>query len=102
MLLLTSTWEPFGLVLPEAMSCGLPVISFSGLKGPDSIITDGVDGFLVKDRDVENFARCICQLIEQPNLCQELGRNAKACSQRYAANHIMPMWIKMIESLSNK
>ena len=102
MLLLTSTWEPFGLVLPEAMSCGLPVISFSGLKGPDSIITDGVDGFLVKDRDVENFARCICPLIEQPNLCQELGRNAKACSQRYAANHIMPMWIKMIESLSNK
>ena len=101
MLLLTSIWEPFGLVLPEAMSCGLPVVSFSGLKGPDSIITDGVDGFLVKNRDVEKFACRICLLIEQPKICQQLGRNAKTNSQRYGAGYIMPMWLEMIKSLTN-
>ena len=56
-LLLTSLYEPFGLVLPEAMSCGLPVVAFDCPFGPADIITDGVDGFLIKNRDIKEFAR---------------------------------------------
>lgn len=99
MLLLTSTWEPFGLVLPEAMSCGLPVVSFSGLKGPNSIITDGVDGFLVKNRDVNEFATRVCQLIEDKNLRIQMGQAAIKSSQRYRADTIMPKWKELLESL---
>ena len=56
-LLLTSLYEPFGLVLPEAMSCGLPVVAFDCPYGPADIITDGVDGFLVGNRSIETFAQ---------------------------------------------
>ena len=98
-MLLTSTWEPFGLVLPEAMSCGIPVVSFAGLKGPDSIITDGVDGYLVKNRSVDDFADRVCLLIENPRLRQEMGKKAILSSQRYKAENIMPMWKDLFESL---
>ena len=67
-LLLTSLYEPFGLVLPEAMSCGLPVIAFDCPYGPSDIITDGVDGFLIKNRDIDEFANKVCLLIENEEL----------------------------------
>ena len=97
-LLLTSRWEPFGLVLPEAMSCGLPVVSFEG-DGPNSIITDGEDGFLVKDYDIGVFAERVCQLIENEELRQSMGRRAILSALRYSAENIMPMWKQLFESL---
>ena len=102
MLMLTSTWEPFGLVIPEAMSCGVPVVSFAGLKGPDSIINDGYDGFLIENRNVDIFANRVCQLIEDNVLCQRLGKNAIKSSQRYKTDTIIPLWRGLIESLTMK
>lgn len=100
MLLLTSIYEPFGLVIPEAMSCGLPVVSFEG-DGPCDIITDGEDGFIVCKRDVEFFANRVCQLIEDKQLRQRMGQNAIQSAQRYAPEHIMPMWKQFYESLTS-
>ena len=98
MLLLTSIWEPFGLVIPEAMSCGLPVVSFEG-DGPCDIITDGVDGFIVKDRNIEAFANRVCQLMEDTELRKHMGQTAIFSVQRYSVEHIMPMWQELFESL---
>ena len=101
MLLLTSLWEPFGLVVPEAMSCGLPVVSFEA-DGPCSIISDGQDGFVVKDRNVEEFANRVCQLIEDKELRQRMGRQAVSSSQRFTQEAIMPMWKNLFEKLTRK
>lgn len=98
MLILTSLYEPFGLVLPEAMSCGLPVISFDCPYGPADIITDGVDGFLIKNRSIEAFADKVCLLIDNPQLRKEMGKAGVLSSQRYHANQIMPLW----QTLFNK
>ena len=98
-LLLTSLYEPFGLVLPEAMSCGLPVVAFNCPYGPADIISDGVDGFLIKNRNVETFAECVCQLIEDEQLRLSMGGNAVISSQRYFAKNIMPLWKQMFESV---
>ena len=102
MLLLTSVYEPFGLVLPEAMSCGLPVVSFDCPYGPADIITDGVDGFLIKNRDVQAFADRVCQLIEDKELRVRMGQEAIKSSQRYRADVIMPKWKELFESLCRK
>ena len=102
MLLLTSVYEPFGLVLPEAMSCGLPVVSFDCPYGPADIITDGVDGFLIKNRDVQAFADRVCQLIEDKELRVRMGQAAIKSSQRYRADVIMPKWKELFESLCRK
>ena len=98
MLVLTSRWEPFGLVIPEAMSCGLPVVSFD-CDGPASIITDGEDGFLIKDRNVERLAKRVCQLIEDMDMRRRMGEAAICSSQRFAAAHVMPKWKELFESI---
>lgn len=100
-LLLTSLYEPFGLVLPEAMSCGLPVVAFDCPYGPADIITDGVDGFLIKDRNVELFAQRVSQLISDYDLRVQMGKAAVISSQRYQASRIMPQWIQLFEQLTS-
>jgi glycosyltransferase involved in cell wall biosynthesis len=102
MLLLTSRYEPFGMVLPEAMSYGLPVVAFDCPYGPADIIADGQDGFLVKDRDIEDFANKVCLLMENQDLRQQMGQAAILSSQRYLADRIMPVWQELFESLGTK
>lgn len=101
-LLLTSIFEPFGLVLPEAMSCGLPVVAFDCPYGPADIIKDGVDGFLIKNRDVNEFADRVCQLIEDRELRVRMGHAAVKSAQRYRADLIMPKWKDLFERLCRK
>ena len=98
MLVLTSRWEPFGLVIPEAMSCGLPVVSFEG-DGPCSIISDGVDGYIVANRDTDRMADRLCHLIEDETLRRRMGEAAVRSAQRYTADHIMPMWKAFFDKL---
>ena len=101
MLLMTSLYEPFGLVLVEAMSCGLPVVAFNCPYGPADIINDGTDGFLVEDRNVKAFAGRVCQLMEDDNLCQRMGKAAILSAQRYRPEIIMPLWNQLFTNLSN-
>jgi glycosyltransferase involved in cell wall biosynthesis len=100
-LILTSRWEPFGLVLPEAMSCGLPVVSFEG-DGPNSIITDSVDGFIICKRDIGVFSDRLCQLIEDKELRLRMGQAAIQSAQRYEPERIIPLWKDLFESLLRK
>ena len=100
-LILTSLYEPFGLVLPEAMSCGLPVVAFDCPYGPADIITDGVDGFLILDRNIEAFADRVCQLIEDEALRKKMGKAGVLSSMRYSPDKIMPQWKTLFENLVN-
>lgn len=101
-LLMTSLYEPFGLVLPEAMSCGLPVVAFDCPYGPSDIITHGLDGFLVPDRDINRYADYVCQLIESSGLRQTMGAAGVKAAQRYQADNIMPQWQDLFVSLTSK
>lgn len=103
LLMMTSVYEPFGLVLPEAMSCGLPVVAFDCPYGPADIISDGVDGYLVKDRDIHAYTDRVCQLIGNYQLRRQMGEHAVISSQRYRADQIMPQWESLFEeNLKNK
>ena len=99
MLVLTSEFEPFGLVMPEAMSCGLPVVAFDCPFGPGAIITDGVDGFLVRDRSITDFADRICLLIENRDLRSRMGKAAALAARRYSADEIIPRWKNLFERI---
>lgn len=98
-LLMTSLYEPFGLVLPEAMSCGLPVIAFDCPYGPADIVTDGVDGFIIKDRSIKEYVDKVCLLMEKEELRYKIGQAGAMSSRRFEINHIMPQWKELFEQL---
>lgn len=95
----TSLFEPFGLVIPEAMSCGLPIVAYDCSYGPASIIEDGINGFLVKMDDREMMKRKICMLMNDISLRRKMGEAAYKSSSRYSAELIMPLWKDLFHSL---
>lgn len=102
LLLLTSLYEPFGLVLPEAMSCGLPVVSFDCPYGPADIISDGIDGYLIKNRDIVHFVNQVCKLIDDASLRKKMGSNGAHSSSRFCTDTIMPQWMFLFLELVKK
>lgn len=99
--LLTSRFEGFGMVLIEAMACGVPVVSFDCPWGPADIIKNGEDGFLVEYLNTTEAAEKVVQLIESPELRMKMGIRARENVQRYGRNTVMKQWIELFYSLCN-
>lgn len=96
---MSSRFESFGLVLIEAMSCGLPVISFDCKYGPRSIIQEGHTGILVSQNNVYQMAEAICSMIEKINVRQQMAANARIESKKYLPDNIIPFWHSFYNSL---
>ena len=100
MLLLTSIYEPFGLVIPEAMSCGIPVVAFDCPYGPRTIISDQEDGFLIKSGDVISFADKVIFLIQNEERRKKMGFAASLNCRRFSMDCIMPQWMYLFNKLA--
>lgn len=94
---LSSRWEGLPMVLIESMSQGLPCIAFDCFTGPGDIITNGIDGILVEDQNMEEFSSKLSLLIENPELRLQLGYNAIESSKRYTPGDIVAKWQQIIE-----
>lgn len=96
----TSHYESFGLVLLEAMSYGIPCVSFDSAKGSLDIIDDGKDGFIIKDRNLDEMAIRISELLNVTS--EELQLNAIAKAKRYSYQNVRKLWLEKFKSFNIK
>ncbi len=95
----TSLFEPFGLVIPEAMSCGLPVVAYDCPYGPASIVSDSKNGYLIGCDDINNYVEKLSLLMRDLDLRIKMGKRGLLSSKRYEDNRNMPLWRALFEQL---
>ncbi|MEP1488775.1 MAG: glycosyltransferase family 4 protein [Algibacter sp.] len=93
---MSSRFETFPMVLLEALSHGLPVVSFDCPTGPKSIIKEHEDGILVKSNDVNELADNILALIENEKLITEMSKKAKENIYRFNPKIVMQKFDDLI------
>lgn len=98
-IVMSSHYEGFPMVLVEAMSCGLPAVSFACKCGPRDLIQDGVNGLLVPDDDIDGLADAMLRIISDEKLRKAMSDEAVKVRERYSENSIMSMWVDLFESL---
>ena len=87
------------MAMIESLECGVPVVSYKCPCGPQEIITDGKNGFLVPVGDEQAMADRICQLIEDENLRVSMGALAKAKAQDYQIETIIKRWMGIFREI---
>lgn len=90
-LLLPSRWEGMPMVVLEALEIGLPVVSFD-ITAINPLVTDNVEGIIVKQFDVTAFAQAMERLAADEELRKQYGKNATTKAKQFAVEEIAKKW----------
>lgn len=98
----TSASEGFHMGLLEAMTCGVPVVSFDCKCGPKELVCNGESGFLVQHGNVKELAERIMQIIGDEELRKKMGRSAYKMSWRYDETVVMQKWENLFNEVCER
>ncbi|MFH7766054.1 glycosyltransferase family 4 protein [Acinetobacter sp. BSP-28] len=91
-----SKYEGLPMVLIEAQSFGLPIVSYDCPYGPSDIIQDHKNGLLVSNQNVNELAAAILKLTLFPDLLDEFAKNSLLSAQKYQPEQILKIWIEKV------
>lgn len=99
LIVMTSNYEGFGMVLVEAMSCGVPAVAFDCQCGPRDIVKHGERGLVVKNGDINALAEAMMKLMGDDELRKRMGEDAKKVVETYSEEKVMSKWMKLYEEV---
>ena len=88
------------MVLLEALTTGLPIVSYDCPKGPSEIVTIGANGYLAKVGDTVTLAQGICSVIANEDLRRRFGAESKRRSENFTLEKTMERWDRLFTSLT--
>ena len=88
------------MVLLEAKSYGLPIVSFDIMTGPAEIVRNSVNGYLVESGNIAAMAERICELIEQPPLRKQFSAAAALDMEKFEKRGIIEEWEKLLSQMN--
>ena len=96
---LPSKNEGFGIVLLEAKMHRLPIVCFDIETGARDLVTDGVNGNLIKKYNINEMTKKINILIENKKLREEYSKNALLSLEKYDLKEIINKWENLLDSI---
>ncbi|WP_405415787.1 glycosyltransferase family 4 protein [Maribacter sp. Asnod1-A12] len=99
--ILPSKSEGLPMVLIEALSNGMACVAYDCISGPSDLINHNKNGFLIENQNSEILKSSIYHLIENEELMEQLGTNAKISLENYSLNKVIMKWDKLIKSVIN-
>lgn len=96
--LITSSIEGFCIAILDSLSCGTPVISYDIKYGPSDLIKNDINGYLIKDSDINSLAQNIESLLTDPDQYQYLSQEAYNSTNSYSNTEVKNLWKKVIWS----
>lgn len=102
MYVLTSLQEGLPMVLLEAKANRLPLLSFDIQTGPDEIIRNDVNGFLVPPYDADQMAEKICSLIENKELRLRFSAQSQIDMEKFSADTITEQWGELLHAIGKE
>ena len=102
LIVMTSNYEGFGMVLVEAMACGVPAVAFDCKCGPKDIIKNGENGYLVTNGDIDGLAEAMMTLMRDEKKRKLFSLNARQVVDTYSEENVMARWISLFTALTDK
>jgi len=99
---MTSEMEGLPMVLLEAKSWGLPIVSFDIMTGPSDIVRAGVNGYLTESGNVDDLTEKLTALMEQPELRRKFSEASQLDMEKFEEKEIVDRWNTLMKGMRNK